>query len=256
MDGDIASARFTPCVKRRAYEEIVEQIEQAILTGALRPNDRLPSERDMLARFGVSRPTIREALRVLQSRGLISIRHGDPGGPTITADPGYGVTSVLTALHRAEQIGLADVIELRMVIESMAAAQAVKATPDRIAAIRAAFEGIAASTDWEEMKQQDVLFHRRVAEATGNPLTALIVEALHQFNSVAQGLAEMSFVAARRRATDVHGEILRAIEAGDGAAASAAVRRHLYRTYRPKVLAIQQARLATVCGAGHEESRT
>ena len=254
MDGDAASPRFTPCVKRRAYEEIVEQIEQAILTGALRPHDRLPSERDMLTRFGVSRPTIREALRVLQSRGLIAIRHGDPSGPTVTADPGSGMTSVLTALHRADQIGLADVIELRIVIESMAAAQAVKGTPEHIAAIRQAFDGIAASSDWEEMKRQDVLFHRRVAEATGNPLTALIVEALHQFNSVAQGLAEMSFDAARKRATDVHGEILRAIEAGDSAAAAAAVRRHLSKTYRPKVPPAEQARLAAVCGGDPEES--
>src|SRR6185312_12450873 len=108
-------------LKRRAYEDIVEQIERAILTGEMNEADRLPSERDLIVQFGVSRATIREALRVLQSRGLIEVRHGDPGGPIVRADPGASVTSMLSSLFHAERLSLADVIQFRMIVESAAA---------------------------------------------------------------------------------------------------------------------------------------
>jgi GntR family transcriptional regulator, transcriptional repressor for pyruvate dehydrogenase complex len=238
--------QFARCVKRRAYEQIVEQVEQAILTRVLKEGDRLPSEREMLGQFGVSRATVREALRVLQSRGLIEVRHGDPGGPVVIADPGAGVTSVLASLARAEQIQLADVVQLRMVIEAAAAGLAAKAPRERIGPVRAVYDEMVACPDRAALRRLDVLFHRRVAEATGNPLMALIAEALHQFGSVALGLSDLPFGEARSQAAKVHGLILTAIEAGDAEAAAGAARHHLHRTYAPKVPPKQRARLAAI----------
>jgi GntR family transcriptional repressor for pyruvate dehydrogenase complex len=127
---------FERTTKRRAYENVVDQIERAILTGEMREADRLPSERELIGQFGVSRATIREALRVLQSRGLVEVRHGDPSGPIIRANPGASVAALLASLFRADRLSLADVIQFRILVESAAAALAAKAPAKLIAAIR------------------------------------------------------------------------------------------------------------------------
>ena len=235
---------FERTLKRRAYEDIVEQIERAILRGELKPQSRLPSERELIAEFGVSRATIREALRVLQSRGLVDVRHGDPAGPVVRADPGVGVTTVLGSLFRAERISLADVVQFRMVVESAAAALAASAPPEAVATIRAAYHEMETTKTQAEQFRADVLFHRRVAEASGNPLFALVVDALHPFNSIATWQSQRPLDQARRETLEVHGMILKAIEAGQPAEAAEVLRYHLDRSYRPIISRDEQARLA------------
>lgn len=228
--GGVMSAKT---LKRRVYEDVVEQIEHTILTGGLRAGDRLSSERALIGQFGVSRATIREALRVLQSRGLVEVRHGDPGGPMVRADPGAGVTAVLGTLFRADQLTLANVIQFRMMVEGTAAALAAHAPPETVARIREAFEGMRGTTSWPEQVRADVLFHRRVAETSGNPLFPLVVDALHQFNSIATFQSSRSLEQARRETLEVHGMILEAIETGKAAEAAQRSRYHLRRTYQP-----------------------
>ncbi len=244
MSPEDAHPVFVPPRRRRIYESIVEQIDQAILTGALKPDTRLPSERELIAQFGVSRATIREALRVLQSRGLICVRHGDPAGARVIADTGAGVRTLIDSLYRAARIELVDVVQLRMIIEGAAATLATAAPAPAIAAIRAAYEDIAAADNPEELKQRDILFHRRVAEATGNPLIVVIVAELHRFNSIAIGLSKLPFLEARRATLAVHGEILEAIERGDAADAAQLAQTHLRHTYSPEIPPTQRGRLA------------
>jgi DNA-binding FadR family transcriptional regulator len=234
---------FEKTLKRRAYEDVVEQIERAILVGELKEQDRLPAERDLTMQFGVSRATIREALRVLQSRGLVEVRHGDPAGPIVRANPGASVTSVLSSLFRAKRLTLADVVQFRMIIEGAAAAYAAKASKKAIAAIREAYRQMETTTTWEEQIRCDVLFHRRVAEATGNPLFALVVDALHQFNSIATWQSKRPLDQARRETLEVHGMILRAIEAGNAAEAEEFSRYHLGRSYQPIIDVVDRDRL-------------
>jgi GntR family transcriptional repressor for pyruvate dehydrogenase complex len=224
---------FEKALKRRAYEDVVDQIEHAILRGDIKRSARLPSERDLIEQFGVSRSTIREALRVLQSRGLVEVRHGDPGGPIVRADPGASVATVLSALFRAEQIKLADVIQFRMVVESAAAGFAATSSARSIAAIRKTYEDMKKTKTWDEQIEADVLFHRRVAEASKNPLFVLVVDALHQFNSIATWLSRRDLDEARQQTLEVHGMILSAIEAGDAEKASSLSRDHLMKSYHP-----------------------
>ena len=75
--------RFQPVQPVRAYQRIVEQVEEALARGDLRPGQRLPSERELVAQFEVSRSTVREALRVLESNGVVRSRPGDPNGPEV-----------------------------------------------------------------------------------------------------------------------------------------------------------------------------
>ncbi|MGN6590493.1 MAG: FadR/GntR family transcriptional regulator [Sphingomicrobium sp.] len=245
---------FSKTLKRRAYEDIVEQIERAILTGEMNEADRLPSERDLIEQFGVSRATIREALRVLQSRGLIEVRHGDPGGPIVRANPGASVATLLNALFRADRLTLADVIQFRMLVESAAAALAAKSPPRSIAAIRRAYSEMEATTTWNEQVQSDVLFHRRIAEASKNPLFVLVVDALHQFRPVATWLAKRSLDDARRQTLEVHGMILDAIEAGNAKKAAELSRYHLRKSYRPILSKIERDRLNDLVSIAGRES--
>lgn len=244
--GDAVEAKprvFKTTQKRRAYEDVVDQIEGAILVGELKEQDRLPGERDLTIQFGVSRATIREALRVLQSRGLVEVRHGDPGGPIVRANPGAGVTSVLSSMFRAKRLTLTDVVQFRMIIEGAAAAYAANASKKAIAAIRDAYKEMEKATTWEEQVRCDILFHRRVAEASGNPLFALVVEALHQFNSIATWQSKRPLDQARRETLEVHGMILGAIEAGNAADAEEFSRYHLGRSYQPIIDPVDRDRL-------------
>jgi DNA-binding FadR family transcriptional regulator len=86
---------------------------------------------------------------------------------------------------------------------------------------------------WDEQVRADVLFHRRVAEASKNPLFVLVVEALHQFQPVATWLAKRSLDDARKQTMQVHGMILDAIEARNASKAAELSRYHLRRSYQP-----------------------
>src|SRR5579875_3834054 len=101
----------------RISEIIVEQVRLLIRQGQLKPGDRLPPERDLCERFGVSRVTVREALRMLESSGLVEIRVGARGGAFVTAPTSDRVGENLADLLTLSVISAADVTEVRMVLE-------------------------------------------------------------------------------------------------------------------------------------------
>lgn len=113
--------KFTPARRVRAYESIVKQIEDAIYRGELRPGQRLPSERELTTEFAVSRATVREALRVLESSGLVRSRQGDPtGGAEVQEFSPDGLRKSLTAMVHLEKFDITDLVQFRMVIEGSA----------------------------------------------------------------------------------------------------------------------------------------
>ena len=119
---DVSS--FARVRSTRAHEHIVEQLQRLILSGKLAPGSRLPSERAMMIEFQVSRPTVREALRVAESMGLIAVRHGDPGGPKVLGTPSVGITRVFDSLLDAGCTSALELLEMRVVLDSSAAALA------------------------------------------------------------------------------------------------------------------------------------
>ena len=92
--------QFRPVQPVRAYERIVEQVEDAMARGELKPGQRLPSERELVTQFAVSRSTVREALRVLASNGVVRSRPGDPRGPEVLAFSTNGLAKQMTRLTR------------------------------------------------------------------------------------------------------------------------------------------------------------
>lgn len=177
--------KFTPARRVRAYESIVKQIEDAIFRGDLRPGQRLPSERDLTVEFAVSRATVREALRVLESSGLIRSKQGDPtGGAEVQQFSPDGLRRSLTAMVHLEQFDLTDLIQFRMAIEGSATyLAAVGHTAEQFERMEAAHAHLADAIDsgYEAFSQADVEFHHAVAEAANSGL-------LRVCNDVARGV--------------------------------------------------------------------
>lgn len=219
--------KFTPARRVRAYESIVKQIEDAIFRGELRPGQRLPSERDLTTEFAVSRATVREALRVLESSGLVRSRQGDPtGGAEVQEFSPDGLRRSLTAMVHLEQFDLTDLVQFRMSIEGSATyLAAVGHTEEQLARMEEAHARVAEAIDagYEAFSEADVEFHHTVAEAANSGL-------LRVTNDVARGvvmnLIETKFITTSNEkelmldSCQRHERVLDAIRQRDGARAA------------------------------------
>ena len=246
------SARFQPVQPVRLYERIVEQVEDAIARGELKPGQRLPSERDLVVQFGASRPTVREALRVLESSGVVRSRPGDPLGPEILPFSPTGLTKQMTRLARVEQMSIAELVSFRMILDGSASMLAARLRSDaELATMEEAVEVMAASIDlgYEEFGEADVAFHYAVALASRN---TLIQVCNHVVRGVVLTLISDKVSRARnskalmRRSLRHHREVLEAIRLGDGPAAARISRQNLYDYYAGYVPKKDRACLAAL----------
>lgn len=218
---------YTPVQSGRLYEQIVEQIEERILSGELRDGDQLPTERELAEQFEVSRTAVREAINALVQRGLVEAHPGR--GTFVRYDTSEAVRHSLGLMTRMERTGgLANLVEIREILEpEIAARAATRATEQQIAVIREAVENMeAALGDADAFIEDDDRFHLALAESTQNPLilTLLdpIVELLHEQRkriSLVKGGLE--------RGQYHHRRILEAIIRHDPKAAREAMRAHL-----------------------------
>lgn len=241
---------FEPVVPTRAYEHVVQQIESAILSRELRPGDRLPSERELMARFQVSRSTVREALRVLDSKGMVRSRPGDPRGPEVRSLDGASLRSSLIALTRVHGSHLVDVLQFRMIIEGSAYALAARyhdaadlaALEEAMATMEAAVGG-----DPATFTLADVAFHDAVAAASGNDLLHLAGQAVRAavIDLVQQEITDApdgtEAMATNCRA---HREALAAVRARDAALAARLGRSHILDHYGHLLSGTERARIA------------
>ncbi|NJC66035.1 FadR family transcriptional regulator [Planosporangium flavigriseum] len=228
--------QFQPVQPVRAYERIVQQIEDAILRGDLRPGQRLPSERDLVQQFSVSRSSVREALRVLQSNGMVRSRAGDPAGPEVLPFSPATLQKSMTTLARVSELSLAELIQFRMLLDSSANLLAARLrTEEQLAEMDAAMAVMRAATDdYEEFSRADVAFHDAVARASGNRLVQVCNQVVR---SVVLTLIEDKIARAADRTAQMaesiahHAEVLDAVRISDGPAAARLARQTLYDYY-------------------------
>ena len=230
-------ATFRPVEPVRLYQRIVEQVEDAIAAGTLKPGERLPSERELVTQFGASRPTVREALRVLESNGVVRSRPGDPLGPEVLAFSPEGLAKQMTRLTSSAQLSMADLVSFRMILDGSASLLAARlrseaelaAMEDTVVAMEAAVEA-----GFEEFSVADVAFHDAVATASRHTLIQVC-------NQVVRGVV-LSLIADKvsrarngkalmRESLRHHREVLDAIRAGDGPGAARISRQTLYDYY-------------------------
>jgi GntR family transcriptional repressor for pyruvate dehydrogenase complex len=179
----------------RLADTVASELEKRILEGSLKPGDVLPAERDLALELGVSRPSLREAIQKLVSKGLLTTRHGC--GTTVTdrleahfADPWQDMLKGHPMLHR-------DLLEFRQMLEGQAAYLAAERALDvdiqRIDTVYALLEAAFDSNDMRACVDADVAFHQAVAEAAHNVLighlSASLMRVIH--GHVASNLAQL-----------------------------------------------------------------
>jgi DNA-binding FadR family transcriptional regulator len=221
-------AEFTPVSTGRISAEIVDQIKGAIRDGRLQPGDQLPAERELTRQLGVSRVSVRDALRMLEANGLVEVRVGARGGAFVTAPAPSLVSEGFADMLRMAEVAPADVTELRLVFELAMLPLAVeRATEDDLAEL----EAICAAS---EAAGYDVSFsarfHTRLAACTHNAALALFAESFHQ--PVLRSLQVAKRVAPEMggQGTLEHRELIAAIRARDVARAVTIMSAHLGRT--------------------------
>jgi GntR family transcriptional regulator, transcriptional repressor for pyruvate dehydrogenase complex len=208
-------------------DRIAERILGHIAADRLRPGDRLPPERDLAGLLGVSRPSLREALRSLQVSGHVVVRHGSG---VYVAEP----QSTL-ALRRSladHKLTLEELYDMREVIEPPSAEwSARRHDPARLAAVRSAFDDLdrasrAEPVDYARLQALDTAFHLRIVEAAGNRFLSQTLGVLHDV--LAAGMSTTLTIPGRlEKSRSDHERILRAIVAGDSAAARRATKAHV-----------------------------
>ena len=169
---------FEPAVVQKASEEIVSQIQNSILSGKLKPGDALPPERELIRMFARSRPTVREALRVLEMKGLISITGG--GGTVVCRPETSQLEENLQIMLAMHDITPDEVSEFRNSLEMATIQYAVKRrTKEHIDQMEQLIQREQASLeDIELFTSLDRDFHELIAKAAGNGIFVILLQAL------------------------------------------------------------------------------
>jgi DNA-binding FadR family transcriptional regulator len=216
----------------RISEIIVDQIRLLMRQGQLKPGDRLPPERDLCERFGVSRVTVREALRMLESSGLVEIRVGARGGAFVTAPSSDRVGEGLADLLTLSVISAADVTEVRMILEAgIVPLVCERATEEDLAELEAVCQrSEAALAAGDYSMDMSLEFHIRVAQSTHNPAIVMLIESfrgpiLMSLQQAHEAAPEMGGLGTRE-----HEQFIEAVRRRDADTASKIMREHLERT--------------------------
>lgn len=225
---------WKPLRRPSAHELVIGAIEGQIEAGALRVGDPLPPERELAARLGVSRAGVREAVRVLESQGVLRSRPGVDGGTFVTPVPREALTRFLRLHLALSNFALADVIDARVVLERASAGRAAAAQVEEgMAAMRdalTAMEAVGASR--EDFSAADTAFHSGLAEASGSAVSAALTVSIRTAvrGPILEALQRStSWEAVSAQLRSEHRAIYDAVAAGDGETAADLVERHVRR---------------------------
>lgn len=210
---------FEPVEVAPAYEYVTARIRRAIQLSEILPGEKLPSERSLSESLGVSRVTVREALRVLQGQGVIDVKRGKNGGSIVlpTTRPGNhpGLAKTVREVH-----------EVRVCTEPMAAMLAAeRAGMEEIEEIRSFHEQLSGAKDIGEFRRWDSGFHRAIAAASGNGLLGQVIDDAR--SAMFHLLDATDFAIIHSTSVRAHERIMVAIATHDAAAAGGAMREHI-----------------------------
>ncbi|GAA0914760.1 FadR/GntR family transcriptional regulator [Nonomuraea longicatena] len=227
--------KWAPVKRTRTFEEVLARIEHRIVEDGMRIGDRLPGERQLAEQLQVGRSSVREALRVLETLGVLSSQagRGPDAGAVLTSRPDAALTDLLRLHLGLASLELREVVDTRLMIERWAAVRAAETGADTGAdtgAMRAALAGMEAAGSAEEFVEHDTAFHCALADASGNRLISAIMrsirEAVRRYAIEAvEALGDTSVL------QDGHRRILAAVESGAPDEAARAVGDHLAHAY-------------------------
>ncbi len=207
---------------------LAQRIVSEITERGLEPGVMLPPEQEMLTEYGVARGTLREALRYLESQGVLTIKPGPRGGPVVTSpDPRY-LASTLALLLQVTGAPYRTVVEARALIEpALAARAAERATDEQIAELRASVDRMAEVLDsLPDFLEENRTFHDLISNMSDNQLFEHLLASLGWItDGTALGVDYPK--RARQQVLEVHSSILEAIEQRDSALAESRMREHI-----------------------------
>lgn len=244
---------FTPVDKKRAFEAVVAQIESAIYSGEYEPGDFLPPERTLVEDFGVGRSTVREALQILESMGLVRTSPGSRNGPEVRATVTPGLTRMLRGAVRLEEIPVVELVQYRIIAGSAANRLAAHLrTDEHLTRMAAAIEAMEAAEDPATFAAADDGFHLVIREAAGNRLLGIVGAVIQDATlDLVAGAVEAASGGPEVRADfiAVHKRILAAIADRDGDTAARLAGQTLYAAYAGTLDELQRERLAVLLGS-------
>lgn len=169
----------------RVFEDIIHQIEDGITSGEFKPGDKLPPERELQKALETSRPTLREALRVLEQKGLIEIRTGAKGGAFIKAAGVDRMSENLALLIHQRKVSLRHLLEFRLSIEGLVTGLAARnATTEDLKRLTNNLDELGellkkGSKRWKEFYVAESLLHQAIPEMSRNPIFDWILQTVH-----------------------------------------------------------------------------
>ncbi len=219
---------FKPIESQRLYQQVAEQIAAIIRQREFAVGDRLPAERELSLKLGVSRPTVREAMIALELAGFVDVRTG-AGTYVVSSDPAN------RSLFRAQADtgpGPLELIDARLMVEPQVAARAARSIGiDQIQELHTLIDTMMAAGSLDDHRKCDREFHVLIARATGNGVLASMVDDLwsNMFTPVFERLRQLTGLVTEIGAEthDQHRAIVAAIAAGDAQGAETAMRTHL-----------------------------
>jgi GntR family transcriptional repressor for pyruvate dehydrogenase complex len=216
---------------RKAYEQVADQLRELIVTGEILPAQKLPNEATLAREFGVSRATVREALRVLSTQNLLRTRKGTGGGSFITLPTVDRISDYLSAnislLSATENVSLDEFLELRELLEIPAARLAARRhEPSHVHDLRAAIPESPLRMTTEDQFVLNRGFHSTLVHSTGNALLAIAAQPIF---SVLQTNLQRSTLGNKfhKRINEDHLALVEAVDAGDEDAAEQLMLDHL-----------------------------
>lgn len=226
---------FKQVKQNKAYQDVVEQIQETIMNGTLKAGCLLPAERELKEQFGISRGTLREALRVLEQKGLIEIRTGVTGGSMVREVNSDNLSENLGLLIRNCAVSLKDLAEFREEVEGgVAALAAERASEDDLALLGkclAEAEGHLAMgrAGWDAFIRTDEQMHLALARMSGNLLFLTVLQSLYiNIHTYYVKFLPRNKALLQENLADLH-EIVAAITAHDSTRARTAAQSHVRR---------------------------
>lgn len=218
-----------PAEPLQSYSAVVEYLRREMALGRLRHGDRLPSTRKLAEDLGIARETLRQALRVLEGSGQITIHLGAHGGAVVQEPQIDRDLLFEDIVQRADQV--LEVIEFRQVVESAAARlAAMRRSDEDVRAMRDAQETLRGSTVLGDCRDSDTAFHLAIAKAAGNSELLRAIEDARVKSFASVDLLDVPFI--HESSLSAHDRILVAIESRDAELAEQHMRDHLAETRR------------------------
>ena len=219
----------------KAAELVASSLRRQIVTGELKADDSLPPEGELMQQFGVSRPTLREAFRILESESLIVVRRGARGGARVQVPNEDVVARYAGYVLEYRGTTMADVYVARAELEApLARLLTESADQAKIERLQAALDAAEGSVgDPAVYIEHDVVFHQLVAELAGNETLTVMIDMLYHIVRTARERyvtgsdAEHDLLAESREVHRTHQKLVDLIKAGDGPAAESWWRHHL-----------------------------